>query len=416
MKINLKNFQYEEFIVAIEVLGILSKYGNAYFVGGCVRDMLLNKNPKDIDISTDVSMEKIEELFNSHDIGKNKDFGIVVINYKNYTFEIAQFRTDGTYTDNRHPDNVKLGVSFKEDTMRRDFTINAMGMDHCGNIIDYHNGIEDLNNKKINSVGKADDRFREDALRMLRAIRFTVALEFSLSHELMQSIIKNKELIRNVSKERVREELLKVATLNDLRKFHSYIRWMDMLHLFKILFGEKYMPYNVINNYADMKVSDISILMLFSIVNSDVLYPGYDVQSYLDLLKEYKFTNEEINKSKYLITNLHLIPGSSLGKINRLDALNIINNVWFKDLLKTYTLYENEDIDMDTIEKISNLNVCLDMKKQINQYILDKNVTGKHFGVVSGHAIDFLFYFYERFGCLPNDLLLHSYIDNLTLK
>jgi tRNA nucleotidyltransferase (CCA-adding enzyme) len=104
----------KELNIAVEVLRTLEKHGKAYIVGGAVRDIVLGKEPDDIDIATNVPMEKIEELFKTHDIGKNKDFGIVVIDYKGYSMEIAQFRKDGSYSDGRRPDKILIVPDFKE--------------------------------------------------------------------------------------------------------------------------------------------------------------------------------------------------------------------------------------------------------------------------------------------------------------
>jgi tRNA nucleotidyltransferase/poly(A) polymerase len=196
---------------ATEIIEILSKHGKAYIVGGAVRDIVLGKEPDDIDIATNVPMDKIEDLFPSHDIGKNKDFGIVVIEYKDENFEIAQFRKDGTYTDGRRPDSVKIVPDFKDDAARRDFTINAMAIDPEGNIIDYFDGLKDIKDKVLRTVGNPSERFGEDHLRMLRAIRFATRLGFALDPETKQAIKTGSQNINNIAAERIQKELVKMA-------------------------------------------------------------------------------------------------------------------------------------------------------------------------------------------------------------
>lgn len=196
---------------AVEITNILSEYGKAYIVGGAVRDIVLGKEPDDIDIATNVPMDKIEDLFSTHDIGKNKDFGIVVVEYKGDNFEVAQFRKDGTYTDGRRPDTVKIVPDFKDDAARRDFTINAMAIDPDGNIIDYFDGMKDIKNKVLRTVGNPSERFGEDYLRMLRAIRFSTRLGFKLDPETKEAIRKGSENINNIAAERIQKELVKMA-------------------------------------------------------------------------------------------------------------------------------------------------------------------------------------------------------------
>lgn len=198
--------------IGIEILNTLSKFGDAYIVGGAVRDIVTgNKIPDDIDIATNVPMEKIEELYKSHDIGKNKDFGIVVINHKGFEYEIAQFRSDGNYTDGRRPDSIEIEISFEKDAERRDFTINAMAVDAEGNIIDYFNGMNAIQNKILKTVGDPNKRFKEDYLRMLRAIRFASRLNYQIDDETKNAIKTHASNIEQISSERVMKELLKMA-------------------------------------------------------------------------------------------------------------------------------------------------------------------------------------------------------------
>jgi tRNA nucleotidyltransferase (CCA-adding enzyme) len=196
----------------IEVLKILEKHGQAYITGGAVRDIITGeKTPDDIDIATNVPMEKIEELFKTHDIGANKDFGIVVVDYKGESFEVAQFRKDGTYSDGRRPDKIEVLASFKGDAERRDFTINAMAVDSKGNIIDYFDGQKDIKNKLIKAVGDPEKRFSEDYLRMLRAVRFSSRLGMDIDPDTISAIKNTAVKIKDISPERITKELLKMA-------------------------------------------------------------------------------------------------------------------------------------------------------------------------------------------------------------
>jgi tRNA nucleotidyltransferase/poly(A) polymerase len=200
----------------MEILNILGKeHGESVIVGGAVRDMFIQGSREavfdDIDIATNVDMDKIEKLFPTHDIGKNKEFGVIVVEYGGYNFEIAQFRTDGEYSDGRRPDSIETGVNFKCDTQRRDFTINAMGMRKDRSIADYHGGYKDIQNKIIKTVGDPELRFSEDYLRMLRAVRFACRLDFTLENDTFDAISKHANKIYDISAERIFKELWKMA-------------------------------------------------------------------------------------------------------------------------------------------------------------------------------------------------------------
>lgn len=144
-----------------------------YAVGGCVRDVLLNIQPNDIDITTNATPDEILDCFKEYrtfELGKK--FGTISVMNEDDIFEITTYRIDGKYNDSRHPDKVEFSRNLKDDLARRDFTVNAMAMDKNGNIVDLYNGKEDLNNQLIRAVGNAEERFTEDALRIFRALRF----------------------------------------------------------------------------------------------------------------------------------------------------------------------------------------------------------------------------------------------------
>lgn len=192
------------------IIAKLNKEGyEAYVVGGCVRDSLLGKEPKDWDITTNSLPHDTKALFDKTiDTGLKHGTVTVVINSENY--EITTYRIDGEYSDNRRPDKVEFTTSLKDDLSRRDFTINALAYNPTSGIMDYFGGIEDLDNQIIRAVRNADERFKEDALRMLRAIRFSAQLDFQIESKTLKAISENNELINNISPERIREELTKM--------------------------------------------------------------------------------------------------------------------------------------------------------------------------------------------------------------
>ncbi|UYZ37029.1 polynucleotide adenylyltransferase [Clostridium beijerinckii] len=188
----------------------------AYMVGGCVRDCILGKEPKDWDITTNAKPLEVVELFDKVILTGLKH-GTVTVMLNKESYEITTYRSDGEYEDNRHPKEVKFVSSLKEDLARRDFTINSMAYNDISGLVDYFNGVEDLGKKIIRTVGDPRKRFDEDALRMLRAIRFSAQLDFTIDRLTLNSIKELKDNIRNISKERVREEFNKIL-LNNPRK------------------------------------------------------------------------------------------------------------------------------------------------------------------------------------------------------
>ena len=188
----------------------------AYIVGGCVRDGILGRDPEDWDITTIAKPDEIKRIF-SHTVDTGIEHGTVTVLVPPEevergirSFEVTTYRIDGEYTDHRHPNAVSFTGSLEEDLARRDFTINAMAYHMERGIIDPFHGQEDLEKKIVRAVGKEKDRFAEDALRMMRGIRFSAQLDFSLDEEAYLGIESLKESLENVSKERIAVELWKL--------------------------------------------------------------------------------------------------------------------------------------------------------------------------------------------------------------
>jgi len=233
------------------VTSTLEKAGfEAFLVGGCVRDLLIDKEPKDWDITTNAKPEEIIPLFEktiyentfgtvgvcipkevspilrigetsqipgiwesenvTHETSPIPGIGENVAKVKYHIIEVTPYRTEAKYSDFRHPDEVKFSDNIEDDLKRRDFTVNALAMDSKGNIKDMFDGLKDIKDKVIRTVGEPKDRFNEDALRTLRAIRFSVQLGFAVSYETMQAISDNADLIKNISFERIRDEFNKI--------------------------------------------------------------------------------------------------------------------------------------------------------------------------------------------------------------
>ncbi len=184
----------------------------AYAVGGCVRDSLLGKTPNDWDITTSAKPEDMKSVFaDFHCIDTGIKHGTVTVVIDGEPLEITTFRLDGEYEDNRHPKSVTFTSNLGADLGRRDFTVNAMAYSKMTGTVDLFGGQNDLKNGIIRCVGDPDRRFNEDALRILRALRFASALDFEIEEKTEQSLLKNRALLGNISEERIAKELLKLV-------------------------------------------------------------------------------------------------------------------------------------------------------------------------------------------------------------
>ncbi len=183
----------------------------AYFVGGCVRDDIMGNTPHDFDITTNASPEEMKKVFSQYrTILTGEKHGTVCVVSEGENVEVTTYRIDGKYSDSRHPEKVEFTRDVTEDLARRDFTMNAVA--YNGEYIDPFNGIGDIKNKIIRTVGDADQRFNEDALRIMRAVRFGATLGFEIESETKKSIHKNAQLLKHISPERIYTEFLKLLT------------------------------------------------------------------------------------------------------------------------------------------------------------------------------------------------------------
>lgn len=225
-----------------EIVEKLEKAGfEAFLVGGCTRDILLGKEPKDWDITTNATPEEIIPLFEKT-FYENIYGTVGVVNEKTENeklkiVEVTPYRLESSYTDHRHPDQVKFSKSINDDLKRRDFTINAIAVSLSDgaikDVIDLFGGLKDIKDKTIRAVGDANDRFSEDALRMMRAVRLSTELDFNIDMDTKKAIISHSSLLKNISIERIRDEFVKIIMsdrpkngielLNDLKLLHYIV-------------------------------------------------------------------------------------------------------------------------------------------------------------------------------------------------
>lgn len=343
-----------------EVLFIISTLNSshyeAYAVGGCVRDSLLGIEPKDWDITTSAKPLEIKALFNKTvDTGIQHGTVTVVINGKN--FEVTTFRVDGNYLDNRRPENVHFTSNLIEDLSRRDFTINAMAYHPEKGLVDLFYGLIGLENKTICTVGDANLRFTEDALRMLRAIRFSAQLDFDIEEQTLRAISHNKNLLSNISHERVRDELTKTLISDNPKRFellHKYgllkIILPEFDNCFFVVQNNPYHVYNVAMHTLEA-VSNIekdSILrwtMLLHDIGKAVTrttdehgidhfygHPSKSVRIADKLLRRLRFDNRSISKILRLVEHHDRSIEPACKAIRR--AIAAVGDDIFPDLLK----------------------------------------------------------------------------------
>lgn len=216
---------------AITIVKDLREAGyEAYFAGGCVRDILMKHEPNDYDIVTSAKPEEIEEVLkHDHIIPVGKQFGVILVIKNNHHFEIATFRSDSGYSDGRRPDYVTY-ASAEKDAFRRDFSVNGMFYDPVTEeIIDYVKGKNDLNEKIIRFIGNPETRIKEDNLRILRAIRFRNRFDFQFEPETYKSLQEFGALAKNVSQERIRDELNKIMKLKHVAKAFNDLEDLQIL-------------------------------------------------------------------------------------------------------------------------------------------------------------------------------------------
>lgn len=364
---------------------ILEKFNSngfeAFIVGGCVRDSLLNKKPQDYDITTNAFPEKIEELFDKT-IPTGIKHGTVTVLIDKNPYEVTTYRVDGEYLNNRKPKDVKFVSNIEEDLSRRDFTINAMAYSPYLGFKDCFNGKEDLKNKLIRCVGDPDKRFSEDALRMLRAIRFSCQLNFKIEKLTAESIRKNFKLIKNISMERIQSEFTKIILSNDpdrglmlLRKlgFSDFLieefKSLKLINCYDV-YDDIHDTYGLINSLP--KKLHVRLAGLFyKVFNSENA-----VEKCRTILKKLKYDNNTINDTCNLVENINNISCNMTRKklkllINSVGTENIFDLL---DLQKSYLSYMDE-YDTECIDILKNrVSDILASKEPL--FIKDLAITG----------------------------------------
>ncbi len=270
---------------AVTALEVLERNGfEAYLVGGCVRDFLLGRIPNDYDITTNALPNRIIEIFSDyHTIPTGIKHGTVTVIIKKFQIEITTYRKDSTYSDNRHPDSVEFTPSLKEDLARRDFSMNGMAMNFNQDITDIYNGREDMKNHIVKCIENPDRRFDEDALRILRALRFASQLDFKIEKNTSDSIHKNAENLKNISAERINAELEKLIAGKN--PYYILKKYEDVI---KVFMPEYSYSESILKKNIDSQLIKRSAFFL-------------NIKSVYDIMKRLKYSNKDINDTVKLI-------------------------------------------------------------------------------------------------------------------
>ncbi|WP_090951770.1 CCA tRNA nucleotidyltransferase [Paenibacillus sp. OK060] len=271
-----------------QVLRTLNKTGyEAYWVGGCVRDELLERSVDDMDITTSASPEQVMELF-ADCIPTGLQHGTVTVRSGGFYFEVTTFRTESEYKDNRRPTAVQFVQDVKEDLQRRDFTMNALAMDRDGNIVDPFGGQSDIQDGRVRCVGSAAERFGEDALRMLRCVRFASVFDFKIAYNTWKGLVRQKDLLQHIAMERVRTEMVKMmAGPHPLRGLELLFRSQALEHVKAPISMERFNK-ALMSNMEQLNQENV--LLRWSIV----LIAGHYTRDEADaLLRKWTFSNDD---------------------------------------------------------------------------------------------------------------------------
>lgn len=289
---------------ALPIIKKLEDHGYpTYFVGGSVRDLLLNREIGDIDIATAASPSVVQSLFKKV-LPVGIEHGTVIVVNNSHSYEVTTFRVEGSYSDFRHPDSVKFVSKIEDDLSRRDFTINAMAMDSNGMIIDPYDGQKDLTGKNIRTVGVPFERFQEDPLRIMRALRFSSQLGFTISHDTWHALVKSKHWLKEIAVERLAIEFEKLCK----GKFFE----VGFNHLVDSQIGD-YLPvfkqYNKLterlNDVVDYRITTMAEMIVLSVI----LEPNLKIA---DWVSSWKLSKDTLKKSQTLFQAFKLYQSNGL--------------------------------------------------------------------------------------------------------
>ena len=335
----------------------------AYIVGGFVRDYLLGIVSTDIDICTNALPKDLVNIFDNYNIS-NSDYGSFKMITSRFNFDITTYRKELAYSG-RRPSEIKYVDSLIEDINRRDFTINTLCMNSKGEIIDLLNAKDDLDSKLVKCVGEVQKKFREDPLRMLRAIRFATTLDFKLDEEIIIGITNNKNLISTLSNTRRKEELDKILTSSNALYGLDLIKKLDLLSELNISFDSVIYVEDICGMYSQMMFDDS---MPFTKTEKNNINSIREIISYGTI-------------DNYILFNYGLYLSIVAGKIMGIDVINI------NERYNSLVIKSDKDIDISTLDICNTLNIpysslLKSIKNDIRSAILDGSLENNRADII----------------------------------
>ena len=409
------------------IIAELDKSGfEGYTVGGCIRDSILGRIPKDWDITTNAKPEEVVEIFKSYNvIPTGIQHGTVTIMINDIGYEVTTYRTEGEYSDGRHPDKVEFVSSLKEDLSRRDLTINSMAYNSSVGLIDYFNGVEDINNKIIRCVGDPYKRLNEDKLRAMRVVRFSAQLGFRINKETEKAIFDIEGNLDGVSMERIRDEFNKILISDSSKVNVLYITWLSDYFIPELekmevnqnnpyhhlnLIDHTFLATDLVENELHLKLTmllhDIGKLDTETLDENDISHyynhAVFSEQKAEEILTRMKYDNSTIEKVLTLIKyhDCTLESNHSIKKmLNKIgeELLRDLIKVKWADILAQNPIYAKERL-LNLVEVQLKLNDILvksecfslkDLKINGKDLIKELNLKGgKHIGEILNYLLD----------------------------
>lgn len=356
------------------ILKELNRNGyEGYIVGGCVRDYLMGNEPHDYDITTSALPDEVKKVF-PHTVDTGIQHGTVTVVIDKVGYEITTYRIDGEYKDNRHPEEVIFTDKLSGDLSRRDFTVNAIAYNPLKGYVDLFNGREDIEKKIIRGVGVPAKRFQEDALRMMRAVRFSAQLDFSIEDITLKALKENADLIKNISIERIREEFFKLLLSNHNERLDILLNSGMTEYFLPEILNRKYdyMKINFLSRDIVVRLSYILSHIESKSVNKIMKRLKTDNKTASAVTNIVKYVNYKINDSYSMRKLINLVGENTLKLIEVIGALNN------SDMIFEINMYNSVKNDCCTLKSLA----------LTGNDLMSIGIKGKEIGEVLNKALD----------------------------
>lgn len=385
-----------EIITELELAGF-----SAYVVGGCVRDMIMKRTPNDWDITTSALPADIKKIFErTYDTGIAHGTVTVILNKEHY--EVTTYRIEKEYVNFRRPNGVEFAENIAQDLSRRDFTMNAIAYHPHKGFVDPYGGRKDIENKIIRAVGDAKIRFNEDALRILRAVRFAAQLNFEIAEETKTAFIDKRELLKYISKERIRDEFNKICLSENLFFILNIYKWDILSYIsgeIKKLFDNLETEQKLVQLLEVMAAMPVNLISRYTAL----LYPLNDSDAVKHILKELKFDNQTIKNvalaiEYYIYETNFKIDAVEMKRLLRICEVDNVRNILLIKKNKASTIEEIEYIEklFLLIDHILEQKECYKIKDLAitgNDVIKQNIASGKEIGKKLEQALEFILCF-----------------------